>query len=48
MAVLGRLVEDGQQTIVEAHCLFVSFERIPLSLYATIYNALRRDCLTAP
>jgi hypothetical protein len=48
VAVFGRLVEDGHQSIVEAHWLLVSFGRTLLSLYATIYNALRRNDLTAP
>jgi hypothetical protein len=48
VAVFGRLVQDGQQTIVETHWLLVSFGRTLLSLYASIYNALRRHGLTAP
>jgi hypothetical protein len=48
MAVFGRLVEDSQQSIIEAHWRLVSFGRTLLSLYASIYNALRRNGLTAP
>jgi hypothetical protein len=48
VAVLGRLVEDGQQSIVEAHLPVVSFGRTLLLLYASIYNALSAESLTAP
>ena len=48
MTVFGRLVEYGQQTIVEAHWLEVSFGTHLLSLYGSIYNALRTEKLTAP
>jgi hypothetical protein len=48
MTVLGRLVQDGQQTIVKAHWLFGSFGRTLLLLYASIYNALRRKNITIP
>ena len=48
VAVFGRLVEDGQQTIVETHWLFVSFGRTLLPLYASIYNALRMHALNHP
>ena len=48
VTVFGRLVEDGQQTIVKAHLLAVSFGRTLLSLYDTIYNALSMNDLTAP
>ena len=40
MTVFGRLVEDGQQTIVEAHWLVFSLGRTFLLLYASIYNSL--------
>jgi hypothetical protein len=36
------------RSIAKAHWLLVSFGRTLLSLYATIYNALRRNDLTAP
>jgi hypothetical protein len=38
--ILGRLVQDGLQTIVKAHWLFVSLGRTLLLLYASVYNAL--------
>jgi len=48
VTVFGRLVEDGQQTIVKAHLPVVSFERTFLMLYASIYNALSADKITIP
>jgi hypothetical protein len=48
VAVLGRLVEDGQQTIVKAHLPVVSFGRTLLLLYAAIYNALSAENITIP
>jgi hypothetical protein len=47
MTVFGRLVEDGQQTIVKAHLPVVSFGRTLQSLYDIIYNALTMKNLTA-
>ena len=46
--ILGGLVQDGLQTIVKAHWLFVSLERTLLLLYARVYNALSTQNLTAP
>ena len=40
MTVFGRLVQDGQQTIVKAHWLVVSLGRTFLLLYASIYKSL--------
>ena len=48
VTVFGRLVQDGQQTIVKAHLPVVSFGRTLLLLYASIYNALRRKNITIP
>jgi hypothetical protein len=48
MAVFGRLIEDGQQTIVEAHVSFCSFGRTLLSLYAPIHNPLSGNLFTIP
>jgi len=48
VAVLGRLVEDGQQTIVKTHLPVVSFGRTLLLLYAAIYNALSAENITIP
>ena len=48
VTVFGRLVEDGQQTIVKAHLPVVSFGRTLLLLYACIYNALSDENLTIP
>jgi hypothetical protein len=46
MPVLGRLVQDGLQTIVKAHWLFISLGRTLLLLYARVYNALSTLNLT--
>ena len=48
VTVLGRLVQDGQKTIVEAHWRLVSLGRTLLSPYACVYNALSRYALTIP
>ena len=40
VTVFGRLVENGQQTIVKAHWLVVSLGRTFLLLYASIYKSL--------
>jgi hypothetical protein len=48
VTVFGRLVQNGQQTIVKAHLPGCSFGRTLLSLYARIYNALSGQLLTIP
>jgi hypothetical protein len=48
MTIFGRLVQDGQQSIVKAHWLYVSFGRTLPLLYASIYNALRSKNITIP
>ena len=48
MAVVGRLVENGQQTIVKTHRYPESFKRTVRELYGMVYIALRSLCLTIP
>lgn len=48
VTILRRLIEDSHETIVEAHCWLFSLERTLVSLYASVYNALRSYCLTVP
>src|SRR6476646_9847882 len=48
MAVVGRLVEYGQQTIVKTHRYPESFKRTVRELYGMVYIALRSLCLTIP
>jgi hypothetical protein len=48
VVVARGLAQNGQQTIVETHLVSNPSGRTDQRLYASVYPALRRSCLTIP